>query len=128
MRYDAATGSLHHIHTKPTLPHGFAEASTCAEVQITPSGKFLYGSNRGHNSVVVYAVDPDAGTLELVGHESTQGRIPRNFEVDPHGEFLAAANQDTNNIVMFRIDAATGALSPTGHSVEVGTPICVRFL
>jgi 6-phosphogluconolactonase len=126
--YDAASGSLHELQTLSTLPEGFAGHSTCAEVQITPSGRFLYGSNRGHDSIAIYAVDREDGMLTLVGHESTRGRIPRNFEVSPAGEFLAVANQDTNNIAMFRIDENTGRLSPTGSEVEAGTPICVRFL
>ena len=97
-------------------------------MQIHPSGKFLYGSNRGHNSIVIYGVDPANGRLTLIGHESTRGKIPRNFEVHPGGEFLAAANQDSDNVVMFRIDQQTGKLTPTGNVVEAGTPICVRFM
>ena len=106
----------------------FHAYSSCAEVQIAPSGKFLYGSNRGDDFIVIYAIDPKKGTLTLVGHESTRGRIPRNFEIHPSGEFLAAANQDTNNVIMFRIDQKTGKLTPTGNVVEAGTPICVRFM
>lgn len=127
-RYDAAAGQLTELQTLPTLPEGFDGASSCAEVQIAPSGKFLYGSNRGHNSIVIYAIDPEGGTLTLVGHESTRGEIPRNFEISPTGGFLAAANQDTNNVVMFRIDSDKGTLTATGNIVEAGTPICVRFM
>ncbi len=116
------------MQTLPTLPAGFHAYSSCAEVQIAPSGKFLYGSNRGDDSFVIYAIDSRKGTLTLVGHESTRGKIPRNFEIHPSGEFLAAANQDTNNIIMFRIDQKTGKLTPTGNVVEAGTPICVRFM
>jgi 6-phosphogluconolactonase len=110
-----------------TLPDGFSGHSTCAEVQIAPSGRFLYGSNRGHNSIVVYAIGDD-GCLTAKGHVSTQGEIPRNFEVSADGRFLAVANQDTNNIVMFRIDQDSGQPVPTGNAVEVGTPVCVRFV
>ena len=127
-RYDAARGMLAELQTLPTLPADFHGQSTCAEVQIAPSGRFLYGSNRGHDSIAIFAVDQNQGTLIPVGHESTQGRIPRNFEVSPTGEFLIAANQDTNNLVVFRIDAATGRLKPTGYTAEAGTPICVRFM
>jgi 6-phosphogluconolactonase len=127
-RYDAAKGTLTELQTLSTLPADFKGHSSCAEVQIHPSGKFLYGSNRGHDSIVIYAVDPDTGGLTLVGHESTRGKIPRNFEVSPSGEFLAAANQDSENVVMFRINAATGKLAPTGSVVSAGTPICVRFM
>lgn len=126
--YDPAKGTLTELQTLPTLPAGYHAHSTCAEVQITPDGKFLYGSNRGHDSLAIYALDGQTGKMTLVGHESTRGRIPRNFEVSPTGEFLAAANQDTNNVIMFRIDRATGKLTPTGNVVEAGTPICVRFL
>ncbi len=127
-RYAAETGSLTELQTLSTLPENFDGVSSCAEVQIAPSGRFLYGSNRGHNSIVIYAIDPAEGTLTLVGHESTQGDIPRNFAIDPTGDFLAAANQDSNNVVMFRVDAGTGKLTPTGNIVEAGTPICVRFM
>ncbi|MBI1776865.1 MAG: lactonase family protein [Proteobacteria bacterium] len=126
--YDAARGALRELHTLPTLPAGFAGRSTCAEVQIAPSGRFLYGSNRGHDSIVIYAIDPEDGTLRLQGHESTRGRIPRNFEVSPDGTFLAAANQDTSDLFTFSIDPSTGLLTWTGQAAEAGTPICVRFL
>jgi 6-phosphogluconolactonase len=127
-RYAAKKGMLKELQTLPTLPADFKGYSSCAEVQIAPSGKFLYGSNRGHDSLVIYAIDSKRGTLKLVGHESTRGRIPRNFEIHPSGEFLAAANQDTNNVIMFRIDQKTGKLTPTGDVAEAGTPICVRFM
>lgn len=127
-RYDADRGALSAVQTVPTLPLGFAGRSTCAEVQIAPSGRFLYGSNRGHDSIAIYAIDPRNGTLRLQGHESTRGRIPRNFEVSPDGAFLAAANQDTNDIFTFRIDPSTGLLTWTGQKAEAGTPICVRFM
>jgi 6-phosphogluconolactonase len=127
-RYDAKKGTLTELQTLSTLPADFKGYSSCAEVQIAPSGRFLYGSNRGHDSIAIYAINPKRGTLTPVGHESTRGRIPRNFVVDPSGKFLAAANQDTNNIIMFRIDQKTGKLAPTGDVAEAGTPICVRFL
>lgn len=127
-RYNSDAGSLSEIGTVSTLPAGFDGDSTCAEIQIAPSGRFLYGSNRGHNSIAIFAIDPDAGTLTPVGHESTRGEIPRNFEVSPTGAFLAAANQDSNTVVMFRVDQETGRLTATGNVVEAGTPICVRFM
>jgi 6-phosphogluconolactonase len=127
-RYDRDKGSLREIQTLSTLPENFEGASTCAEVQISPSGKFLYGSNRGHDSIVIYAIDQTNGMLRCIGHESTQGKIPRNFVIDPAGEFLLAANQDTGNIVTFRLDPTSGELMPTGHSVDVPTPICVKFV
>lgn len=125
---DAQTGALTELQTLPTLPEGFAAHSTCAEVQITPDGKFLYGSNRGHDSLAIYEIDPASGLMTLVGHQSTRGKIPRNFEVGPTGRFLIAANQDTDNLVPFRLDPATGKLEAVGQSIEAPTPICVRFV
>ncbi len=125
--YDAGKGSLHELQTLPTLPSGFSGHSTCAEVQITPDGRFLYGSNRGHDSLAIYAIDRSTGLMTLVGHQSTLGKIPRNFEISPCGKFLAAANQDSNTVVMFALDPATGKLTPTGNVIDAGTPICVRF-
>ena len=126
--YDAARGKLSELQTLPTLPEGFAGESSCAEVQVAPSGRFLYGSNRGHDSIVIYALDPEAGTMRLVGHEGTRGHIPRNFTLSPRGDFVAAANQDSNTVVMFRVDPEKGTLEATGSVVEAGTPICVKFL
>ncbi len=126
--FDAARGTLRELQTLPTLPQGFAGESTCAEVQAAPSGRFLYGSNRGHDSIAIFALDPDEGTMTVVGHESTRGKIPRNFTLSPDGTFLAAANQDSDNVVMFRVDPEKGTLTPTGSVVEAGTPICVKFL
>ncbi len=125
--YDSATGGLTELQTLSTLPEGWTGKTSCAEVQITPDGKFLYGSNRGHNSLAIYAVAADTGLLTLVGHESTRGEIPRNFEVSPDGRFVIAANQDTGNLVVFRLDPATGQLAASGSEVDAGTPICVRF-
>jgi 6-phosphogluconolactonase len=127
-RYDGDSGSLQEIQTLSTLPEDFEGTSTCAEVQISPSGKFLYGSNRGHNSIVIYAIDQRNGMLTCVGHKSTQGETPRNFAVGPAGEFLLAANQDTDNIVIFRLDPASGDPVATGHSVDVPTPVCVKVM
>jgi 6-phosphogluconolactonase len=128
-RYDSGKGSLSEIETLSTLPADFPGANnTTAEVLIHPSGKFLYGSNRGHNSIVIYRIDPATGKLTLIGHESTQGKTPRNFSLDPSGTFLLAANQDTNNIVVFRLDPKTGKLTPTGHSIEVPKPVCINMM
>ena len=93
-----------------------------------PSGRFLFGSNRGHDSIAVFAIDEAKGTLTLVEHEPTQGSIPRGFGVDPSGTFLLAANQRSDSVVVFRIDQKTGALTPTGHTVKVGTPVSVAFV
>ena len=126
--YDPSSGALTEIQTIPTLPTGFEGESYCAEVRAHPSGKFLYGSNRGHDSIVVFRIDPVKGTLTFVEHETADIKWPRNFNIDPTGEFCLVANQNGNSVVVFRIDSETGALEPTGHKVSVGNPVCVRFL
>jgi 6-phosphogluconolactonase len=126
--YDDATGALQERGTVSTLPADFAEPNTCADIHVAPSGRFVYGSNRGHDSIAIFAVDPETGELLVVGHEPTQGANPRNFAIEPTGGFLLAANQDSDTIVSFRIDGATGELTPTGHVTEVPTPVCLRML
>lgn len=126
-RYDAARGALEAIHTISTLPAPL-EGNTTAEVQVHPSGRFIYGSNRGHDSIAVFAVDKDTGRLTLVEHEPTQGKTPRNFGVDPTGRFLLACNQNSDTVVSFRIDPQTGGLTATGHQLEVAAPVCVKFV
>lgn len=128
LRCDLSAGILGDIQTISTLPPAFEGASTCAELQISPSGDFLYASNRGHDSIVFYAIDGEAGTLALIGHEDTRGRNPRHFALSPGGEFLLVANQDSDNLVAFKVDPSSGELVPTGHTVPVPTPVCVRFL
>jgi 6-phosphogluconolactonase len=126
--WDAKNGVLKEIQTITTLPpEGFKGETSTAEVLVHPSGKFLYGSNRGHDSIAVFSIDAK-GMLTPVQHQSTQGKTPRNFGIDPTGSFLIAANQDTDNIVVFKIDQKTGRLTPTGQSVNVGNPVCVRFM
>jgi 6-phosphogluconolactonase len=126
--YDAPRGSLNEVQTLSTLPAGFDGDNTTAEIQVHPSGKFLFGSNRGHDSVAVFAIDPARGTLTLVQHQSTLGKKPRHFGIDPTGKFLLAANQDSDALVVFSIDPKTGQLKPTGHAIEVPSPVCVDFL
>ena len=126
--YNAAGGKLRPLQTISTLPKGFKGQNDDAEVQVHPSGKFLYASNRGHDSIAVFAVDPTKGTLTLVEDVPTRGKTPRSFEIDPTGSLLFAANQKSDNIVVFRIDAGTGRLTPTGKVLEVGAPVCVKFV
>lgn len=128
MAYDEESGALHELQTVTTLPSNYSGQSTCADVHVSAEGDFVYGSNRGHDSIVVYAIDPDSGTLHPVQHISTGGRTPRNFALDPSGRFLIAANQDSNALVVFSVDAASGALAPTGETASVPAPVCVRFL
>jgi 6-phosphogluconolactonase len=126
--YDKARGAMTEVQYISTLPADYKGENNCADIHVHRSGKFLYGSNRGHDSIAVFAVDPGKGTLKLIDNTSTQGKVPRNFGIDPTGKFLIAANQNTNNLVVFRIDQKTGKLTPTGQSVEVGAPVCVRFM
>ncbi|MEP6902673.1 MAG: beta-propeller fold lactonase family protein [Actinomycetota bacterium] len=129
LAYDEKSGTLKEIQTVPTLPVGVSGASnTCADIHVSPNGKFLYGSNRGHNSIVSYKIDEKTGKLEYIEHVSTGGKKPRNFAIDPAGKFLLAANQDSDNIVIFRIDEKTGKLQATGNSAEVPTPVCLKFI
>jgi 6-phosphogluconolactonase len=125
---DAKTGVLQRLQTISTLPKGFTGPNDDAEIQIHPSGKFLYASNRGHDSIAVFAVDAKKGTLTPVEFTPTQGKIPRSFEIDPTGTLLFAANQKSDNIVVFRIDAKTGRLTPTGQVLDVASPVCVKFV
>jgi 6-phosphogluconolactonase len=126
--YDASVGSLKPIQTISTLPAVFRGKSYTAEVQVHPSGKFVYGSNRGHDSIAIFAVDPATGKLSSVGFEPTQGRNPRNFAIDPTGAYLLAENGDSGTIVVFQIDAKSGALRPTGQSVQVPNPVCIKMV
>jgi 6-phosphogluconolactonase len=126
--YDAQRGTLGTVQTISTLPEGFSGTNYPAEVQVHPSGKYVYGSNRGHDSLAIFAVDAETGKLAPVGHQSTQGRNPRNFGIDPTGSYLLAANQDSDNVVVFRIDSRTGRLRPTGHEASISKPVCVKFL
>jgi 6-phosphogluconolactonase len=125
--YAAETGATAPIQTLSTLPEGYTGAKSGAEVYVHPSGRFVYGSNRGHDSIVIFSIDEATGMMTLVGHEPTRGRTPRNFAIDPTGTFLLAANQDGNSIVVFRIDSQTGRLGFL-QSVNVSKPVCLRFL
>lgn len=125
--YDPARGSLTEIQTLSTLPEPTPGNST-AETVVHPSGKFVYVSNRGHNSLAIFQCDEATGKLTAIGHQSTGGKTPRNFNIEPSGRFILAANQDSDNVVVLKVDPATGKLSPTGTSINVGRPVCVRFV
>ena len=124
--YDPLSGALRETQTISTLPDGFNGRSTAAAIQVHPSGKFLYASNRGHNSIAIYEVDESNGLLFLVGHQPCGGRIPRHFTIDQTGDFLLVANQNSDSVVTFRINPATGELSAE-HMVEVPTPVCIKI-
>ena len=126
--YDPAKGTLTEIQTISTLPADFRGKSYTAEVQVHPSGKFVYGSNRGHDSIAIFAASPETGKLSLVGIEPTQGKNPRNFAIDPTGTYLLAENGDSSTIVVFGIDAQSGKLKPTGQTVRVPKPVCIKMI
>lgn len=127
LSFDQARGSFQLLHTVPALPAGYRDESHCADLHVSPDGRFLYGSNRGHDSIVIHAIDQATGRLTLVGHQPTLGKTPRNFAIDPSGRFLIAANQNGDSLVVFRIDDETGKLIDTGKRAEIGTPMCVKF-
>ena len=127
--FDASSGVLHEIQTISTLPADFkGKAGSTAEMVMHPSGKFLYGSNRGPSNIVGYSVDAHTGKLTLIGHTPTGGEIPRGFGIDPTGRWLIAGNQASDSVVEFKIDQSTGELLPTGAKFEVGAPVCIQFL
>ncbi len=126
-KYSGVNGTLTQIETISTLPADFSGVSYCADVHVSPSGKFLYGSNRGHNSIVVFEIDQRTGKLKTLEHVSTEGNWPRNFTIDPSGRFLLVANQRTDNVVTFAIDPLTGRLKSTGHVAEIPVPVCLSF-
>jgi len=125
--YDAARGRFRPLQTVSTLPAGFQGKNTAAEVLADPSGRFLYASNRGLNTIAVFAIGAD-GRLQAVAQVPSGGRTPRGFCLDPEGRWLLAANQDTNNVAVFSLDPATGIPAPTGQSLEVRSAVCVQFL
>ena len=115
------------IETVSTLPKNFSTKS-CADIHISNDGKFVYASNRGHDSIVIFNINQDNGKMEYVDHQSTFGGSPRNFGIDPKGNFLLAANQDSSDIYSFKIDKDSGSLSATGFSLKVPYPVCLKFL
>lgn len=127
---DPQRGSLAELQTLSTLPLGETVQTgfSTADVQVHPSGRFLYGSNRGHDTIVVFSIDQKTGRLAHVEHESTQGSTPRGFGLDPTGRYLLAANQRSDSVVVFKIDQDTGKLTPAGHTIGLGSPVCVKFV
>jgi len=126
-RWDGVRGELTEIHSVSTLPAGFSATNYCADIHFHPGGQFVYGSNRGHDSLAIWRVDAETGQLSLVGHESTGGRNPRNFVIDPTGKWLLAANQGSDSIVVFQIDLSSGRLTRTNGSLRVSMPVCLKF-
>jgi 6-phosphogluconolactonase len=124
---DPHRGTLQELQTLTTLPKDFKGQNTSADIHVSPSGRFLYCSNRGHDSIAIFKIDARSGALTSVGHEPTRGMTPRNFAIDPTGTFLLVANQKSDNIVTFRLDQKTGRLSSTGQAVQVPSPVCLKF-
>jgi 6-phosphogluconolactonase len=126
--YESNRGVLKDVQTVTTLPEYFDGANTCAEVGVHPSGKYLYVSNRGHNSVVLFRIDPAKGTLTYIEEQGTGGSTPRHFGIEPSAQHLAIANQDSDTVLVCRIDAGNGRLKPSGVFASVPSPVCVKFL
>jgi len=128
MTWDPKAGTMQEIETVSTVPAGNTVENSTAEVFMHPSGKFLYGSNRGHNSIAIFSVDGATGKVKLIHNQPSEGKVPRSFNLDPTGAFLLAANQDTDNVVVFRVNQETGLLTPTGHSVHISMPVCIVYM
>lgn len=130
LTYNEKQGTLSEIQTVKTLPENYlrASANTCADLQISPDGGFVYGSNRGHDSLVSFKINQENGKLEFIEHISTGGKSPRNFAIDPTGSFLLAANQNSDNIVVFRVDKTTGKLENTQFTAFVPKPVCLKLI
>lgn len=122
------SGALGELKTYPMLPADFKGENTGADIHLTPDGRFLYCSNRGHDHIAAFRVDSSTGALTPAGHTPTGGKTPRNFAVDPTGQFLLVANQRSDSVVTFRIDASTGALEATGHTTEIPSPVCLKLI
>ena len=128
MALDEATGKLSVIDAKPAVPAEARDSNHCADIQISPDGRFVYGSNRGHDSIVIMAVDQQTGALSLLDYVPCGGATPRNLALTPSGGHLFSANQNADRISIFARDAATGRLTDTGRSIEIGTPMCVKIV
>ncbi len=126
--YDAASGKLETLHSVGTLPADFNGENSTAEIRVHPSGRYVYCSNRGHDSIAIFSVDSASGRLTPLGHTPTRGRVPRNFNIDPSGEYLLAANQESGTVAVFHINLDTGLLEPLGDPMGVHTPVCVLFV
>jgi 6-phosphogluconolactonase len=128
--YDADKGALAEIQTITTLPADKQNlpGNSTAEIQVHPSGKFVYCSNRGHDSLAIFTVDEETGQLTAAGHQATLGKTPRNFGIDPTGQFIIACNQSTDNVALFRVDATSGKLAQVGDLLNIPAPVCVKFV
>ncbi len=121
-------GAMSLIDVKPAVPDEARASNHCADIHVSPDGKFVYASNRGHDSIVAFAIDQESGALTLVGHTPSGGATPRNFAVTPSGRHLLVANQNGDSIVVFERDSALGSLRNTGVEMQIGTPVCVKVM
>ena len=128
LKWDERSGTLEEVQRIPTVPASFPGETWTAEIVVHPTGKFLYGSNRGHDSIAVFSIDPDSGRLSTVDYTPTRGSYPRNFNLDPSGKWLIALNRESNNVVTFAVDPRTGRLTPTGQVLELPSPSCLRWV
>jgi len=126
--YQSQKGILTELETVPTIPPDFHGTNTGADIHVHPSGRFLYGSNRGHDSLVIFRIHEHTGKLTYLGHQATLGKTPRNFTISPCGRFLLVANQDSGTIVLFKLDGETGELTPGDVIVEVPRPVCIKMM
>ncbi len=126
-RYHSDVGRFEELQTVPTLPGDFRDENLCADIHISPNGKYLYASNRGHDSIACFLINEKTGQLTYRNHTHIHGREPRNFGIDPIGTFLLVCNQQTHNIVSFKIDSISGALFKIGHEIVVSMPVCLKF-
>jgi 6-phosphogluconolactonase len=123
-----SSGKLTPIQTISTIPEDYNGTNYCADIHIHPSGSYLYGSNRGHNSLAIFKIDTETGKLSIIGHKSTYGEWPRNFLIDPAGEYIFVANQNTDNIVLFTVTQDTGLLEKIDSEIQVPKPVCLKIL
>jgi 6-phosphogluconolactonase len=126
--YDSVKGSLTPVQTISNLPSDFTGIDNSSEIEVGRSGRFLYASNRGSDSITVFAIDPSKGTLTRVQVAPTLGKIPRNFDIDPTGKYLIAGNQISNQLVVFAVDQTNGQLKPAGQVLDVAGPVCILFV
>jgi 6-phosphogluconolactonase len=126
--YDSKKGALQKLKSVSTIPKDFTSKNETAEIQVHPNGKFLFASNRGHDSIAVFSINANTGSLSLTEDVATQGKAPRHFTIDPTGKLLFVANEESNTIVVFKIDASSGKLTPTGLTYKVPSPVCLKFM
>lgn len=126
--YDAKRGVLTEVQTISSLPEGFQGTNYDSEIITDRKGRFLYGSNRGHDSIALFTIDAGKGTLRFVETVSSQGKFPRNFNLDPTGAWMLVGNQNTDNVAVYKVDRNTGRLAPTGQQIQAPAPICIKFV